>query len=104
MHIIHRSATAQCWLGLEHSYRAQSDTMLRLSSFRTVKKKLPVKQILNFCFSSWTAFLLSYESHQIDPKAFKFRCHSEGISTTFTGLFVMHFSKHTVFLSIKSLF
>lgn len=38
MHIIHRSRTAQCCLGLEHRNVAQTDTMLWLSSLRMVKK------------------------------------------------------------------
>lgn len=50
MHVIHRSAVAQCWLGLEHRDGAQVRHNAAVVS-SLYEKKLQVKQILCFCFS-----------------------------------------------------
>lgn len=103
LHIIHGSAITQCWPGLEHGDGAQSDTMQRLSPLCMVFKKTASPANILFLLFLIGCHFFQFWSHQIDPQAFKFKCHSKAVSkpTIVTGLYLI-WSFSIQFLSINS--
>lgn len=65
MHIIHRNAVVQCWLGLQHRAGAQSDKKLRLSPLHCLKKTANQANIL-FLLFFMDCHSFSSESRHID--------------------------------------